>query len=565
MLTHLSVQNFTLVDRLELEVDPGMTAITGETGAGKSIILDALGLTLGDRAESDRVRAGRARADICATFDVSAIKHAQHWLAEHDLSTDDECLLRRVVTKEGRSRGYINGQPVPLTQLRQLGEMLIDIHSQHAHQSLLHKDTHRRLLDDFGGHQKLARQCRQEFKDWQAAKQRYEELRDNVEEAGARLQLLRYQVQELEALELQEGELQQLETEQKQLANAETILGNCQAIVQLCNDDEMGLTSGIHRAVHLLGQLGDKPQALASAEELLQSAQIQIQEAQSELDHYVDSFELDPMRLREVEDRLSSCYDIARKHRISPEELLDLQQRLSEELAMLDGGDEMLDKLQADATAARDAFMESARKLTRKRQAAAKKLQTAINAQLQELVMKNAKVAIELDTDENNAGSQGLDDIEFLVSTNPGQPPKSLAKIASGGELSRISLAIQVVTAQSSTTPTLVFDEVDVGIGGATADVVGQLLRRLGQQGQVICVTHLPQVASKGHQHLLVHKETDSQSAQSTLTPIEGDEKIMEIARMMGGQELTRQTIAHAREMLDLAAQETKEAQKEPA
>jgi DNA repair protein RecN (Recombination protein N) len=317
--------------------------------------------------------------------------------------------------------------------------------------------------------------------------------------------------------------------------------------------------------VHLLGQLGDKPQALASAEELLQSAQIQIQEAQSELDHYVDSFELDPMRLREVEDRLSSCYDIARKHRISPEELLDLQQRLSEELAMLDGGDEMLDKLQADATAARDAFMESARKLTRKRQAAAKKLQTAINAQLQELVMKNAKVAIELDTDENNAGSQGLDDIEFLVSTNPGQPPKSLAKIASGGELSRISLAIQVVTAQSSTTPTLVFDEVDVGIGGATADVVGQLLRRLGQQGQVICVTHLPQVASKGHQHLLVHKETDSQSAQSTLTPIEGDEKIMEIARMMGGQELTRQTIAHAREMLDLAAQETKEAQKEPA
>ncbi len=560
MLTHLSVQNFTLVDRLELELQRGMTAITGETGAGKSILLDALGLTLGDRADPDRVRAGRERADICATFDVADIPRARRWLDEHDLDSAADCLLRRVITREGRSRGYINGQPVPLSQLKELGEMLIDIHSQHAHQSLLKKDTHRRLLDDFASdqqtgsdHQALVQECKQRYREWQTAQQQFEAWRDNAEEITARTQLLRYQVQELDALDLQAGELEQLESLQRQLAGADTLLQNSQAIAQLCEDDEAGLLTSLHRALHLLQQLPDKPAALNSAEELLQSAQIQIQEARSEINHHIDNFELDPQQLAEVEERLSSCYDIARKHRVAPEELLALHEALAAELDQLGGDEGQLDKLQDKARRSQQAFMSCADTLSKQRQKAGRKLQQAINQQLQLLAMKSAVFEIAINSHSELSSQHGLDDIEFLISTNPGQPPKPLAKVASGGELSRVSLAIQVVTAQSSTTPTLVFDEVDVGIGGATADIVGDLLRQLGQQGQVLCVTHLPQVASKGHQHLQVSKESDKRSAQTALIALQGDEKIMEIARMMGGAQMTKQTIAHAREMLEMA------------
>ncbi len=553
MLTHLSVQNFTLVDLLELELQRGMTVITGETGAGKSILLDALGLTLGDRAESDRVRQGRERADICATFNVSAIPAAQAWLARHDLDSGEECLLRRVVTRDGRSRGYINGQPVPLAQLKELGEKLIDIHGQHAHQSLLRKDNHRHLLDDYAAHPQLLQTTRERYQVWQRAQQAFEQWRDNAEEITARTQLLRYQLDELEALALEPGELEKLEQEQRELASAETILQAGQGVVQMCEDDEAGLTSAISRALQQLHRLRDKPDALQIAEDLLQSAQIQIQEAQHELTSYIDGFEMDPQRLAWIDERLSSCYDIARKHRIDTSELLALQQSLAEELQQLGGDEQQLDQLEEAARQARTSYLESAEKLSGKRRLAAERLQKAINNQLQALAMKNAVLAISLQSNPGQPGSHGIDDIEFLISTNPGQKPKALAKVASGGELSRISLAIQVVTAQSSTTPTLVFDEVDVGIGGATADVVGELLRTLGEQGQVLCVTHLPQVASKGHQHLQVRKESDHVSAQSTLTALEGDEKIMEIARMMGGLQMTKQTIAHAREMLELA------------
>lgn len=554
MLTHLSVQNFTLVDLLELEVHSGMTTITGETGAGKSILLDALGLTLGDRAEADRVRQGRERAEICATFDISSIPQARRWLDEHDLDSDAECLLRRVVTREGRSRGYINGQPAPLGQLKELGEMLIDIHSQHAHQSLLKKDTHRRLIDDYANHQALASKTREHYKVWQESLQRYQDWRDNAEEITARAQLLRYQVQELNALNLESGEIERLESEQRQLAGAESILQSSQTVAQICEDDEAGILTSLHRALHLLHGLNDKPEALSITEELLQSAQIQIQEAQQELNHHIDSFEMDPQRLMQIEERLTSCYNIARKHRITPDELIELHRALSEELEQLGGDEDQLDTLEAQTAELKQQFMASAEKLSKQRHKAAKQLQTAINRQLHELAMPNAKLALAVNSAPELASPTGIDDIDFLISTNPGQAPKALAKVASGGELSRVSLAIQVVTARSTTTPTLVFDEVDVGIGGATADVVGDLLRKLGEQGQVLCVTHLPQVASKGHQHLLVHKEADKRSAQSTLTALEGDQKIMEIARMMGGTQMTKQTIAHAREMLEMAS-----------
>lgn len=553
MLTHLSVHNFTLVDRLDLDLKSGMTVITGETGAGKSIVLDALGQTLGDRADGQRVRTGAQRADIHASFDVSSIKAAKRWLEEHDLQQPDhpgECLLRRVISADGRSKAYINGQPVTLQQLRTLGEMLIDLHSQHEHQSLLIKDTHRRLLDDFAGQSALARQVRQAYRDWQSRLEHYIHLRDNAAEVSARYQLLSYQVEELEQLGLQEDELEQLESEQRSLANAEEILHGGQQLATLCGDEEQGLSISLHRALHLLRELPEKSAALTEAEQLLTSAQIQVEEAQREIERHNDTFNIDPERLQAVEERLSAVYDIARKHRIHPQELLELTRQLSTELAELQGGDARLDSLAEEVAQAEAEYRQLAGELSQQRQKAGVKLAKQVNGQLQALAMTNASFTVSITPQPDKPGLHGLEELEFLISTNPGQPPRPLNKVASGGELSRISLAIQVVTAQTSAIPTLVFDEVDVGIGGATGDVVGLLLRQLGEKGQVICVTHLAQVASKGHQHLQVRKITSKTSAESTLVTLEGEAKVEEIARMLGGMSLTEQSLAHAREIL---------------
>lgn len=553
MLTHLSIQNFTLVDRLDLDMKAGMTVITGETGAGKSILLGALGQTLGDRAEADRVRMGATRADITATFDTSAIPSAQEWLVNHDLQQVDsphECLLRRLINNEGKSKSYINGQPATLQQLRTLGEMLIDIHSQHEHQSLLLKDTHRRLLDEFAGQSELAKQVRLGFREWQSRLEHYINLRDNAAEVSARFQLLSYQVQELDQLGLQDGELEKLETEQRSLANAGEILQGSHELLALCNDDEQGLDVNLHRALHILRDMPEKSASLQAAEELLISAQIQVEEARHEIDHHIDTFNLDPERLTTVEERLSAIYDVARKHRVRTDELSELIARLNSELDQLQGGDAKLDQLAQQVDSAEKSYRQLAGQLSAKREKAAPNLAKQVNDQLKTLAMENAKLTVNLTPLTEKPSANGLEEIEFLISTNPGQSPKSLAKVASGGELSRISLAIQVITAQTSATPTLVFDEVDVGIGGATADVVGNLLRQLGAKGQVICVTHLAQVASKGHQHLLVSKKSTKASAESTLELLEGDEKIAEIARMLGGAKVTEQSLAHAREML---------------
>lgn len=561
MLTHLSVQNFTLVDQLDLDIDAGMTAITGETGAGKSILLDALGLTLGDRADGSRVRTGCARLDVAASFDVSNIAPAQKWLQTHDFDPSD-CILRRVVTSEGRSRGYINGQAATLSQLRELGEMLIDIHSQHEHQSLLKKDTHRKLLDDFAALQPLAQSVKQHFRDWQQSQSAYITLRDNFDESNARYQLLSYQAQEINQLDLQENELAALEQEQKQLANAETLLISSQQVSAICSGaDSYGdgasesLLDSLNRALHLLRDLPEKSSALLEAEQLLNSAHIQVEEASAELDRHADSFQANPERLIEVEDRLSSIYNLARKHRITPDNLAELQQQLNDELEQLSGGDDKLEQLEQQAAQLEQAFLAKAEKLKTARHKAAKKLQGAVKKQLDILAMPHAQVHITFNDISAKPSVHGLEETEFLISTNPGQDPAPLHKVASGGELSRVSLAIQVATAQTSTTPTLVFDEVDVGIGGATAAVVGQLLRQLGESGgQVLCVTHLAQVASKGHNHLLVSKTSTNKRAESNLVTLKGDNKVAEIARMMGGENITEQTLAHAREVLEKVA-----------
>lgn len=554
MLTHLSIQNFTLVEKLDLDMKPGMTVITGETGAGKSILLDALGQTLGDRAEADRVRLGASRADITASFDTSRIPSAQEWLIANDLQQIDspnECLLRRLINNEGKSKSYINGQPATLQQLRTLGEMLIDIHSQHEHQSLLLKDTHRRLLDEFGGQVELAKQVRLAYREWQSRLEHYLHLRDNAAEMSARFQLLSYQVNELDQLGLQIGEQDKLEAEQRSLANAGDILQGSHELLALCNDDELGLNTNLHRALHILRAMPEKSAALQAAEELLVSAQIQVEEACHEIDHHLDTFNLDPERLKLVEERLSTIYDVARKHRIRPEELQELIARLSQELGQLQGGDAKLDQLAQQVETAENEYLQLAGQLSNKRQKSAINLAKLVNDKLKTLAMENAKLTVSLHSLIDKPSANGLEDVEFLISTNPGQTPKALAKVASGGELSRISLAIQVITAQTSATPTLVFDEVDVGIGGATADVVGNLLRQLGEKGQVICVTHLAQVASKGHQHLLVSKKSTKTSAESTLILLEGDDKVGEIARMLGGAKVTEQSLAHAREILE--------------
>lgn len=557
MLVHLSVHNYAIVEHLDLELAAGMTVITGETGAGKSIMLDALGLALGDRADSGVVRPGADKTDILASFDVSAIAEARDWLAERDLEQDGPCILRRVITAEGRSRGYINGSPCPLGDLKSLGELLIDIHSQHEHQSLLKADTHRRLLDEFAGSQELARQVHLAAQRWKQTRQELDRLSRSGEEQRARHQLLSYQLDELENLALGDNELENLEQEHKTLSNAGSLIGACRQVVDMCSESDAGnVLSVLTASLHRLTSFQSQPAALSEAVNLLSSAQIQVEEAVGELNRFVDNFDADPNRLQQLEERLDSIYSLARKHRVQPQELLELQQRLLDELEALNADDEAVERLGEELAAYARHYQEKAAELSALRRQAAPQLASAVETEMQRLGMPGGRFAIELsEITQDDPQANGLENLEFLVSANPGQPMKALAKVASGGELSRISLAIQVITAQTSRTPTLVFDEVDVGIGGPTAEVVGQLLRRLGAGGQVLTVTHLPQVAAQGHQHLFVHKERGSSETRTAVSNLKKAERIEEIARMLGGVDLTKESLAHARKMVDSALQ----------
>ena len=552
MLTHISINNFAIATELDIELSKGMTVITGETGAGKSIMLDALGLALGDRTDAKVVKHGEERADIHASFDISHIQAARQWLEQHDLfDSNNECLLRRVITKEGRSRGYINGRPAPLQDLKALGDLLIDIHSQHAHQSLLKKPQQRNLLDNFGGVTALAAEVKATAQECLEVEQRLQRLKNNSSEQSARAQLLGYQVEELDNLALSDGELKKLELEQKQLACTEEILAVSQQTIGLCTEDEYNAVSILNQALRSLAEIPFQSKALDDASQLLNSSLIQAEEASLELQNYMSSLELDPSKLQQVESRLTNIYDISRKHKIKPEQLHQLQQDLQQELTTINGSDEDIESLQQQLNALTAQYIEQAKLLTKKRKAAGKRLQKQVEKQLEELAMGNCQFVIELSTREQQAPHiHGAEDINFLVSTNPGQSPQALGKIASGGELSRISLAIQVITAKTSATPTLVFDEVDVGIGGATAEVVGNLLQELGDGGQILCVTHQPQVASKGHQHIHVSKNAAKNSVSTQLTELNDNQKIEEIARMLGGIAITETSLDHAKEML---------------
>lgn len=554
MLIHISVQNYAIVDHLDLELHEGMSVITGETGAGKSIMLDALSLTLGARTDSSVIRPGADKADILSSFDITRIPEAQSWLQERDLNNDLQCILRRVITREGRSRAYINGTPCPLADLKSLGELLIDIHSQHEHQSLLKTDTHRRLLDEFAGAKEQARAVQSLAQRWRHTQQQLQQLSANEEEQRARRQLLTYQLEELDILAVHEGEVEQLEQEHKSLSNSESLLDNCRQIIDTCSDSDSNVLSTIGTLLQRANAIAGAPQAFSQATELLASAHIQIEEAISEFNNFVDHFDADPQRQQWIEERLDSIYTLARKHRVIPEQLHALQAQLQTELESLDADDASVEHLRQAATLLVTEYTQKAQILSKLRHKAGKKLAAAVMQQLQMLGMPDGQFSIMLQPLElSSPSAHGLETIEFLVSANPGQPLRALAKVASGGELSRISLAIQVITAQTSRVPTLVFDEVDVGIGGPTAEIVGQLLRQLGENGQVLTVTHLPQVAAQGHQHLYVHKERKQKSTHTAVKTLSYEQRVEEVARMLGGIDLTEESLLHARKILDSA------------
>lgn len=553
MLTHLTVHNVALAHRLELEFSPGMTVITGETGAGKSIMLDALGLALGDRADTGAIGTDGDRAEVSATLDIADNDEARRWLEERELADESECLLRRVVSRDGRSRAFINGAQVTVRELREIGDMLIDIHSQHEHQSLLKRETHRRLLDDFGNLASQSETVAGLSNEWHEEHARLEQIQADADERDARIQLLTYQVEELDKLALKDGETAALELEQRRLADAESILSACQEALDVCSEnDDVSAVSLVSRAIARLEKI-DLPE-IRSIIELLDAGRIQLQEAASDISRFEADIELDPARLSVVESRLDEIYTTARKHRVKPEELGELLERARTELDEIGGTDEEIDALEKRLAALRADYEAAAGKLSRARAKAASKLEKGVGAQLASLGMGGARFAVSLIArDGEEMHPHGAESIEFLISTNPGQEPRALGRIASGGELSRISLAIQVVTADTSRVPTLVFDEVDVGIGGAVAEVVGALLRRLGSKAQIVCVTHLPQVAAQGHHHFSVRKEAGKKSAVTLIDPLGDDEKVREIARMLGGARITDQSMAHAGEMFEAA------------
>ncbi|MBK1619517.1 DNA repair protein RecN [Lamprobacter modestohalophilus] len=554
MLTQITVQDLVIVSRLELELAAGMTALTGETGAGKSILIDALGLTLGDKADASLIRSGCERAEISASFDVTNNTPAQAWLAEQALEDDHDCLIRRVLVRSGRARAYINGRAVSSAQLRALGERLVDIHGQHAHQSLLRSAAQRSLLDGYADHQPLTAEVAEHYRRYKEFDQRWKALNAARSEREERLELLRFQLEELDALELGEHELDALDAEQRRLANQGQLQAMAATLVERLYEGEQSLRDGLGQASADLASLSGIDPSLVETRELIDGATVQIEEAAANLRHYLDGLEMDPSRLGVVEQRIGRIHDIGRKYRVAPEQLIAFTAERHAEVERLQQADQSLDALSAEREQAHSALLERAEALSASRIEAAARLSRTVTAAMQDLGMAGGEFQIEVNTGGQEAiGSQGLDSIAFLVSANPGQPLQPLAKVASGGELSRISLAIQVATAEIGGIPTLVFDEVDVGIGGGVAEIVGRLLRRLGERRQVLCVTHLAQVAAQAHQHLRVKKFAKEAQTFTEISPLDTEQRIDEVARMLGGTEMTTTTRAHAAEMLGLA------------
>lgn len=552
MLTHISIKNFVIVDSLELDFHNQMTVITGETGAGKSIVFDAIGLCLGDRADANMVKAGADKVDISALFDVQHIPAAQQWLQNSELDLDGECILRRVISAEGRSKAFINNTPVPLQKLKELGQHLIEIHGQHAHQHLLKTDRQRDILDQYSQQPDTLKATQRAYQDWQTLLKQAETLAQTQQARTDRLQLISYQIDELNELALTEGEFEQIEEEHRKLAHAQELTTQCaQGLDYLYEDEQSNAFSYINQAMHALeGMLKFDPN-LGNIINTLESSRLNLQEAAHELRDYLDQVEQDPEQLHYLDQRLSRIQNLARKHHVEPEQLAQHHQTLLDEQAALQQQQTDVDGLSQAIEAAKQHYLKQSGFLSDKRQQTAEQLSAQVTDSLKALNMADAELKINLQPlEEARWSGYGVEQIQFLVKTNMGQAFNPMQKVVSGGELSRISLAIMVITSAQGNTPTLIFDEVDVGIGGNTAALIGKHLRLLASNNQLLCVTHLPQVACCGHQHYHVEKYTENGCTLAKLTILDQQQRTQELARMLGGDKITDNTLAHAKEML---------------
>ena len=556
MLTQLTINNFAIVRQLEIELAKGMSVITGETGAGKSIAIDALGLCLGQRIETSMVREGQERAEICATFFIEPTNPAYQWLQEQELQDPDnpsDCILRRVINADGRSKAFINSTPVSASQLKEIGQYLIHINGQHASQLLLKNDYQLQLVDTFAHHHDLLAQMREDYRAWKNFQTQVKTFQQKVAENEAKKQLLQYQVEELDEFALRPNEYLELEEDQRRLSNSEQLTQLSQSALQLLSENEtVSIDSMLYRATQYIDELSELDPRYASVQTMLNDALIQVQEATSEVQYLASHIEQDPMLLQEIEQRLGQALQLARKHNVKPEDLVEWHQKLKAELTALLDFSESEERLILEEKAAFEKMKHTAKQLHESRCQAAEKLAQQVTHSIKGLAMENAEFFIEVNSDLTKVAANGADNIVFTLRSNLGQQAQPLAKVASGGELSRISLAIQVLTSDQSAIPTLIFDEVDVGISGKTASVVGKLLRQLGDKCQVLCVTHLPQVACHGHHQFNVEKFTVDDKTETKMTALSQEERVPALARLLGGSEITELALANAQEMLDL-------------
>lgn len=548
MLRTLAIRDFVIVDAIELEFSTGFTVFTGETGAGKSILIDALALALGGRGDASMVREGAQKADISAEFSCNA--DTSTWLSQHDFANEDgQLLIRRVIDNAGRSKAYINGITASATQLRELGELLVDIHGQHAHQSLLKSESQRALLDMQGGLQPLTNEVARLYKHWHNLAKQREAFEQNAKSILQERQRLEWQVGELDKLQLKKGEWDEINQEHSRLAHAASLLEGAQEAADAISESDHPVLSQVSSMLQKLSKLEEYDPKLKPILESLESARINLQECAYALNDYLGRVELDPTRLRLVEQRVETLHSTARRFHVEPEGLIDELANLQQQLTQLAGASDIA-SLKEQEDQAKLAYLKEANTLSKKRQVIAHDLGTAVTTAMQDLSMAGGRFAIALNACE--ASATGVEQIEFMVAGHAGVQARPLAKVASGGELARISLAISVITSCATATPTLIFDEVDSGIGGGVAEVVGRLLKRLGQDRQVLCVTHLPQVASQGNQHFEVSKTQENGKTFSQIAALDNKQRVEEIARMLGGLEITATTRKHARELLAL-------------
>lgn len=553
MLKNLRISNFALIDELELDFQTGMSTLTGETGAGKSILIDAISLIMGDRADSGMVRHAADRANIHADFSIETLPHIQEWLKKAELDSNGECLVRRTINPEGRSKAYINAQPVPLQSLKQLGEQLIEVHGQHEHQRLMKNEFQLMLLDGFAGIQEQVKALYSHYRQLRKLEQERAQLDDLTSEAVFQLQLLRFQVKELQDFDLNSEELESLHLELKSLSSADEVIREVSlALNELDGDDHQSVLSALSRMTTALSQLADRNEAIAEPAELLSTALIQSTEATTALRKHLDQIESNPEKLTHIEKRLADAADLARKHNIRVEDLPEHLQILQDELNTLENAGSRLEELNAELTEVHKTYFRLAETLSEQRHAAAPRLATEVTNLVKQLGMPEGQLKIILtNRDKAQYAATGIDKCDFLFSANPGHPEQAVAKIASGGELSRLGLAIKVATLNQEQIPTMIFDEVDTGVGGSIATRVGQLLRELADGQQVFCVTHQAQVASQGHHQFKVKKAVENGMTRTVIETLDESERVEELARMLSGESVTDQTRNLAQELLN--------------